>query len=356
MKSPSEFVIHENMVKKNIVPESQPHLNALFQDELAQNQNSGTSANNERKPNSSFGNASVSTSGDTTLIAQRQGAASGAGGSPATMLRDVKDMRVSVRSDVVAASAAAAVLLCLTACGRGPVEPPGSFANGPSITIQLFVSGQIAPTEGDYLIVLNTNTGTAPNFVNVNFAQTQEQPGEATIVEGYGVNPAPFTHWDQAFVYGSNPNGLPNCSPAPVNGFFYCYKAVSQTGGQTTIKFVPIIMTPNTFTFNPAGNGGSGTGNAIILRLPLSCLSLFGGTAGLSCDQVTPAVTQIYLNFITLDNNGIPQDQLACNAGQTFIIDVTVSNLQQLTKPTNCGTVPPNQDLLITGGLVQVNP
>jgi hypothetical protein len=274
------------------------------------------------------------------------------------MLRDVKDMRVSVRSNVLAASAAAAaaVLLCLTACGRGPVEPIG-FGNSATITIQLFVSGQITPSQGDYLIVLNTNTGTAPNFLNVNFPQTQEDPGEATILEGYGLSPPPFTHWDQAFVYGSNPNGMPNCTPAPTNGFFYCYKAVTQSGGTITIKFVPIFMAPNTFTFNPSGNGGSGTGNAIILRLPLACLSIFAGSDFQSCDLVTPTVTQIYLNFITLDNFGVPQDQLACIAGQTFIINVSVTNTQQLTKPTNCTQPPPpsNQNLLITGGIVQVN-
>jgi hypothetical protein len=267
------------------------------------------------------------------------------------------DMRVPVRSDVVAASAAAAaaVALCLTACGRGPVEPIG-FSSSATITIQLFVSGQITPSEGDYLIVLNTNTGVAP-FQNVNFQATGEQPGEATILEGYGLNPPPFTHWDQTFVYGSNPNGLPNCAPSPITGFSYCYKAVTQNGGVITIKFIPIFLTPNTFTFNPSGNGGSGTGNAIILRLPLSCLSIFAGSDSQSCDSVTPAVTQLYLNFITLDTNGVPQDQLACIAGQTFTVDLTVTNTQQLTKPANCTQPPPpsNQDLLITGGIVQVN-
>lgn len=288
------------------------------------------------------------------LIAQRQGAAS-AGGSPAKMLRDVKDMRVPVRSNVLAATAAA-VVLSLTACGRGPVEPIG-FGNSATITLQLFVSGQITPSEGDYLIVLNTNTGTAPNFVNVNFAQTLEQPGEATILEGYGLSPPPFTHWDQTFSYGQNPNGVPSCTPGPITGFTYCYKVVTQNGGVTTIRFVPIFMTPNTFTFNPSGNGGSGTGNAIILRLPLSCLSIFAGADSTSCDTVTADITQIYVNFITLDTNGVPQDQLACIAGQTFTVDVTVSNTQQLTKPANCTQPPPppNQNLLITGGIVQVN-
>lgn len=260
-------------------------------------------------------------------------------------------MRISVRSKALAGCAlAAAVVSCLTGCGRGPVEPIASPSN-PTITIELFVQGQITPSQGDYIIAINANTPSG----NINSGSGNEQPGEPTIIEAYGSQPAPFTHWDQAFVYGSNPNGLPTCSPAPTNGFLYCYKAVSQSGGQIVIKFVPIILTPNTYVFNPNGNGGSGTGNAIILTLPLSCLSIFAGSSH-TCETVTSQVTQLYVNFVTLDTTGAPQDQLACIAGQTFIIDVTFSNTTQLVKPANCTQPPPppNQNLLITGGLVQV--
>jgi hypothetical protein len=310
-------------------------------------------------PKSSFGKAVVSTSGEPTLIAQRHAKARfGADVSPAKMLRDIKDMRVLVlskgRAGVAAAALAAA--LSLTACGRGPVEPIIT-PQGPTITIQLFVQGQITPSQGDYIIVLNTNTGFAPNLVNVNQSASGEQPGEPTIVEAYGSNPAPFTHWDQAFVYGSNPNGLPSCSPAPVNSFFYCYKQISSNGGQITIKFIPIILTPNTYTFNPNANGGSGVGNAIVLKLPISCLSIFANSQTQSCDTVPTDVTQIYVNFVTLDTGGIAQDQLACIAGQIFTVDLTVTNTQQLVKPVNCTQPPPppNQNLLITGGTIQVN-
>lgn len=252
---------------------------------------------------------------------------------------------------MILGAASAAVVVSFTACGRGPVEPIG-LPNVPTITLELFVQGQIVPSEGDYIFVLNENTGTPPDFVNLN-QSTNETPGEPTILEAYGINPAPFTHWDQAFFYGDAQSGLPNCALAPVNSFFYCFKAVSQNGGQITIKFIPIVMTPGTFVFNPAGNGGSGTGNAIILRLPIGCLSIFAGSNSQSCATVTPDVTQIYVNLITLDSSGTAQDQLACLSGQAFPIDVTVSNTQTFTKSSGCSN-PTNPDLQITGGLVQV--
>jgi hypothetical protein len=261
-------------------------------------------------------------------------------------------MRVSFRSiGLILGAAVAAVVVSFTACGRGPVEPI-SLPNVPTITLELFVQGQIVPSEGDYIFTLNENTGTAPSFVNLNSA-TGEQPGEPTVLEAYGINPAPFTHWDQAFIFGDGQSGLPNCALAPANSFFYCFKAVSQNGGQITIRFIPIVLTPGTFTFNPAGNGGSGTGNAIIFRLPIACFSIFAGSDSQSCATVTPTVTQIYVNLITLDSSGNPQDQLACIAGQSFPIDVTVSNTQVFTK-SGCTQEPPNPDLQITGGLVQV--
>jgi len=157
--------------------------------------------------------------------------------------------------------AIAAVVICLTACGRGPVEPI-AVSTGPTITIQLFVQGQIVPSEGDYLVVFNENTGVAPNFINVNGnGPSHEQPGEPYIVEAYGVVPAPFTHWDQTIEYGSNPSGLPNCPLSTPSNMSYCFKAVTQNGGGIVVNFIPITLTPNSFTFNPAGSGNGGTGN-----------------------------------------------------------------------------------------------
>jgi hypothetical protein len=344
------------MMKKKIEPESQPQRNASLQDDLDHNQNIGTSAISATKPRLSFGNAIDKMSGDPMLSAQRHAAVSGAEPPSPRMSRDVENMRVSVRFTILSSCAAVAAAFCLTACGRGPVEPIASPSN-PTLTLELFVQGQITPSQGDYIIALNNDTGAFPNFSDVNQGTTGEQPGEATIVEAYGLTPPPFTHWDQAFIYGSNPNGLPNCSLAPPNGFLYCYKAVSQNGGQITIKFFPIILTPNSFTFNPSGNGGSGTGNAIILTLPISCMSIFVGSNSQSCDTVTTSVTQIYVNFITLDTNGVPQDQLACIPGQSFPVDLTFTNTQQIVKPANCTQPPPpsNQNLLITGGFISVN-
>ena len=251
-------------------------------------------------------------------------------------------------------AAVAALIVCLTACGRGPVEPIG-VSSGPAITIELFVAGQIVPSEGDYIIVLNENTGAAPNFININGnSVSHEQPGEPTIVEAYGVVPAPFTHWDQAIEYGSNPSGLPNCPLSSAINPSYCFKAVTQNGGGIVVNFIPITLEPGTFTFNPAASGNGGQNNAIVMRLPLACLSIFAGD-DVPCGSVTQTVTQIYINFITLDTTGTPQDQLACLAGLNFTVDVSVDNTVQLTKPTNCASPPPsNQDLLITGGFVSV--
>ena len=339
------------MRKKKIVPLSQPKPNALFQDAFDHNQNIGASAISPNHPTSSFGKAADSATGATMLITQR-GHALGEEGSPRTTSRDDEDMRVPIRSIGVALSGAmATVVVILTACGRGPVEPilqPTS----PTIKLELFVQGTIQPSEGDYLFVLNTDTGAAPNFQDIN-ASSNEPVGEPTSFEAYGTVPPPFTHWDQAFVYGSNPDGLPNCPPGLINGFSYCYKAVSQNGGQITIKLLPIVLTPNSFTFNPSANGGSGTGNAIVLSLPLACVSIFAGAGSSSC-TVPSLVTQVYINLITLDSTGVPQDQLACLSGQPqFAIDVTHTNTQQLVKPNGC-TAPTNQDLDITGGFVSV--
>lgn len=341
------------MTKKKIVPLNHPYMNARFQDDFDHDQKSGASATSASTPTSSFGNAIDKTNGDTTAIPRRTSGPGFAGDSlTARRSRVTEDMRVSFRTiGLVVGAAVTAVVLTFTACGRGPVEPI-SLPNVPTITLELFVQGTITQSEGDYIFVLNENTGTAPNFVNLNH-NAQEQPGEPTILEAYGISPAPFTHWDQAFLYGAAQSGLPNCALAPANSFFYCFKAVSQNGGQITIKFIPIVLTPGTFTFNPAGNGGSGIGNAIILRLPIACLSIFAGSDSQSCDTVTPNVTQIYFNLITLDSTGAPQDQLACIAGQSFPIDVSVTNTQVFTK-SGCSSEPPNPDLQITGGLVQV--
>jgi hypothetical protein len=247
------------------------------------------------------------------------------------------------------AVATTALSLCLTGCGRGPVEPAFPAANA-TITIQLFVQGQITPSQGDYIIAINANTANG----NVN-SGNNEQPGEPTSIEAYGSNPAPFTHWDQAFVYGNNPHGLPSCplAPPPPNGYSYCYKALRTIGGQISVSFVPIFLAPNDIKLIPNGNGGGGTGNALSLTLPISCLSLRPSSTTQSCDTVTADVNQIYVNFVTLDNTGVPQDQLACLAAQTFFIDLTLAGTTPLVKSSSCSS-PSNTNLVITGGQVTI--
>lgn len=250
------------------------------------------------------------------------------------------------------AAAAIVAAICLTACGRGPVEFIPGPPPIPTITIELFVQGQISPSEGDYIFALNTNIG--PTNVNQN-----ENPGEPTALEAFGSFPPPFTHWDQVFVYGSNPNGLPGPCPLPApNGYQFCYKAIRTNGGQNVISFVPIFLQPNDVQFNPSGNSGTGTGNALLFTMPIDCLSVNGTQPGVSCGtngNVSQDVDNLYVNLLTLDNTGAWQDQVACLAAQTFKVDLTFSNTVQLTKPVNCPNAPSNSNLIITGGLVIVN-
>ncbi|MDQ6767187.1 MAG: hypothetical protein M3Z41_05210, partial [Candidatus Eremiobacteraeota bacterium] len=106
----------------------------------------------------------------------------------------------------------AAVSAALLGCGRGPVTPPPIIPFVPTIQFQLYVNGQIAPSQGNYLVVVNANINPS---TNVN-AVTGEVPGQPTAQEAQGSNP-PYTHWDQEIVYGTS-------SAITVNGFIYDYK------------------------------------------------------------------------------------------------------------------------------------
>src|SRR5579863_5705160 len=347
-------------MRKKTNPAIHPERSAAFQDDLDHNQNNGASATSASHPNALFGNAKVRTSGDTSETAMQiaiGASESGAVCAPVRKSRDVEDMHPYGRSKALATIAASAfgVALYLTGCGRGPVEvfPPSTV---PTVTIELFVNGQIDTSQGDYIIALNNDFD--PN-TDINNAPDNgsEQPGEPTAIEAYGENPAPFTHWDQAFVFGSNSDEIPFCPIAQPNGFVYCYKAVTVVGGNTVIKFVPITLSPNTYIFVPAGNGGTGSQNAMEITLPLNCFDNGDDQALGSCGpnfSFFPNVTQFYVNLLTLDNTGAFQDQLACIAGQSFTVDISASNAQQLVKPTTCAA-PPNSNLQITGGEVIVN-
>src|SRR5579872_6548712 len=143
---------------------------------------------------------------------------------------------LSMRHDQLARVLAAVVgcAALLTGCGRGPVEPQPGPPLTKSITFQLFVSGQINPSQGNYIIAINTNIDSATN-VNPN-----EVPGEPTAQEAQG-NPAPYTHWDQQFVFGSSQAAQPN-------GFLYAYKVLTGTTGTTHASFLQIVLNTNNYT------------------------------------------------------------------------------------------------------------
>ena len=343
------------------MPEIQPARHASFQDEIDHSQNKGASDTSASTPKLTFGYATVRSSGAPSTIDQRAAAGKG-GASLATILRKSRDAK-AMHSPApmspnrpILAWAAALASLCLTGCGRGPVEPIGVPLTN-TITIQMYVQGQITPSQGDYIFAINADLDPVTN-VNANFNET---PNEPTMLEAYGSNPAPFTHWDQAFVYGNNPHGLPFCPLAgpPPTGYVYCYKAIRVNGGQNSISFVQIFVSANDIRLVPNGNGNGGTQNTLSLTLPISCLSLRPSNAGSNCDTVNPVdVTQIYVNLLTIDNANpfVPQDQIACLAAQTFIIDLTTSSTTPLLKSGSCPNPPDNNpNLTITGGTVIIN-
>src|SRR5579872_7128847 len=173
---------------------------------------------------------------------------------------------LSMRHAHVLAALVAACAVLAQSCGRGPVEPiPGPPLNK-SITFQLFVSGQINPSQGNYIIAINTNVD--PN-TNVNPGET---PGQPVAFEAQG-NPAPYTHWDQQFVYGSSTQFAPN-------GFLYQYKVLTGGTGTNRASFLPIVLNTNDYTLITNGNAGTGTGNMLSITLPISQLSTRAASVG----------------------------------------------------------------------------
>lgn len=213
----------------------------------------------------------------------------------------------------------------------------------------MYVAGQINSTSGNYIIAINANTTPTTN-VNASFG---EAPGQPTAQEGQGTPPT-FTHWDQVFKYGSSTLGYPN-------GFTYAYKILVGSTGGTTATFFPIILNTNNYTFIPNASAGTGTGNVLSLTLPISDLSIRPNPNAPSPATIsTPAVTQIYVNFITTDTSNIPQDQLGANGlatiGYTQIVNLNSS--QTIILPNfSSATGPPdgNPNLFVTGGQIIVN-
>jgi hypothetical protein len=233
-------------------------------------------------------------------------------------------------------------------CGRGPVEPPPLIATIPTIEFQVWVSGQITPSQGNYIIAINTNLNPSTN-VNAGLGET---PGEPTAAEGQG-SPATFTHWDQNIQYGSSTSAL-------VNGFAYQYKLLTGSTGSTTVRFFPIVLNTNDFILIPNGSAGSGIGNVLSITLPLEDISIRGNPASSTPPTITsPKVTQIYVNYITTDTSNIPQDQLGANGlgtiGYTQIVDITKAGTTQLPNFSSASG-PSNPNLFLIGGQITVKP
>ena len=215
-----------------------------------------------------------------------------------------------------------------------------------TVTFQLFVSGQINPSQGNYIIAINTNID--PN-TNVN---PNEVPGEPTAQEAQG-NPAPYTHWDQQFVFGSSQAAQPN-------GFLYAYKVLTGTTGTTHASFLQIVLNTNNYTLITNGNAGTGTANVLSMTLPISELYIRGNPNSSNPPTiVSPPVTFLYVNYITTDTSGVPQDQLGANGlatvGFTQPVDLTHAATIQLPSFANAPG-PSNPNLFVTGGQIIVKP
>ncbi|HLJ84698.1 MAG TPA: hypothetical protein VKT51_11035 [Candidatus Eremiobacteraceae bacterium] len=262
-----------------------------------------------------------------------------------------------------AAAALAIAVAAVAACGRGPVFPP--TVSGPpvgSITFKFYVdltNGSIAPSDGAYIIGLNINQG--PN----NVYGSPEQPGYPTFAEAQGLT---YAHWDQELYYGTcpfgqNANGF--CNPTlPANQFLYAFKAFTG-GGSNTVKWLTITQNPpNSYLFFPNNSFSNGSGNAMQITIPITALNLRPSPTPIpgSSASPTPAPTpdNLYVQFFTVDTNGVPQDQMSCGLNsQDTIPNISLSVRKSYTflacanKP---GGGPSDQNLYIYGGEIDVFP
>lgn len=219
-----------------------------------------------------------------------------------------------------------------------------------SIQFQVWVAGQITPTQGDYIVAINANINPS---TNVNSVQG-ETPGEPTAQEAQGT-PATYTHWDQELVYGSTTTAQPN-------GFVYNYKVLTGAVGTTTATFFPIVLTSNQFQLITNGSVGTGSMNMLSITVPLSEISVRGNPTSANPPTITtPAVTQLYVNYITTDTFGNPQDQLGAlglgTVGFTEIVNTNVTSQTTYSLPNfSSATGPANANLFLIGGQITVIP
>jgi hypothetical protein len=214
----------------------------------------------------------------------------------------------------------------------------------------VWVAGQITPSQGNYIVAINANVNSSTNVNSV----AGETPGEPTAQEAQG-NPPPYTHWDQEIVYGSLTAGS-------TNGFVYNYKILTGGAGISTATFFPIVLTTNQFQLITNGSVGTGSGNVLSITIPLTQISTRGNPNGANPPTIDmPAVTQLYVNFITTDINGVPQDQLGAlglnTVGFTQIVNTNVTSQTTYTIPNfSSATGPNNPNLFIVGGQIIVTP
>ena len=231
-------------------------------------------------------------------------------------------------------------------CGRGPVEPPPIVPFVPTIQFQMYVNGQITPSQGNYIITVNANVNST---TNVN-AATGEGPGQPTAQEAQGPTPT-YTHWDQEFVYGVD-------SVAAPNGFLYNYKILLGGTGTARPAFFPILLNANDFTLVTNGSVGTGSGNVLSITLPLNDLSIRANPAGSNPATIaSPPATQLFVNYVTTDASRVPQDQLGPNGlgtvGYALSVDLTKNATIQLPNFSSVSG-PPNPNLFIIGGQITV--
>jgi hypothetical protein len=214
----------------------------------------------------------------------------------------------------------------------------------------MWVAGQITPSQGDYIIALNADVNSTTN-VNANAGET---PGEPTAQEAQGT-PATYTHWDQEIVYGYTTSGY-------ANGFLYQYKVITGGAGGSVASFFQIVLTTNEFQLITNGSVGTGSGNVLSITIPLSDISVRGNPSGSSPPTIsTPQVIQLYVNYITTDTTGTPQDQLGAlglnTVGFTQIVNTNVTSQTTYSLPNfSSATGPSNPNLFLIGGQITVNP
>ena len=346
MKSPIELVIQPKSNNEVNAPASQPHQNACFQDALDHNKNKGIKAMNDTKPASSVGNARLSSNGLASDAPSAYGHAKAVCDSLRPRALSVPCMTQTIRRWGAKCLVACIIAVTGLGCGRGPVTPPPIIASTATIQFQLYVNGQITPGQGNYIIAINANTDPSTN-VNV---VSGENPGMPTAQEAQGT-PKTFTHWDQQFIFGSSSGGA-------TNGFFYNYKILTGGAGTSTVTWFPIVLNTNDFQLITNGSFGTGSGNVLSFTMPLVDLSIRANPNSSNPPTITtPPVTFLYVNYITTDTLGIPQDQLGPDGlgtiGYALPVDITHANTVQLPN-FSAATGPSNPNLFIIGGQITV--